>query len=100
MTNEEIKKIESAINFVDYCTPAETNEDVELAGIAIEALEKQVPKKVKKEFVTVNGCITCFETDVCPVCGNDFYIEDLGQTMYYSFCPDCGQALDWGENNE
>ena len=45
MTKEEIEKIETAINFVDYCTPAETNEDVELAGIAIEALEKQVPKK-------------------------------------------------------
>ena len=74
--------------------------DIEALQMAIQALEKQVPKKVKKEFVTVNGCITCFETDVCPVCGNDFYIEDLGQTMYYSFCPDCGQALDWGENNE
>lgn len=65
-------------------------------NLAIRAIDKQIPKKVKKEFVTVNGCITCFETDVCPVCGNDFYIEDLGQTMYYSFCPSCGQALDWG----
>ena len=71
--------------------------DIEALKTAMSALEKQVPKKVKKEFVTVNGCITCFETDVCPVCGNDFYIEDLGQTMYYSFCPDCGQALDWSE---
>ena len=74
--------------------------DLEALKMAVEALEKQVPKKVKKEFVTVNGCITCFETDVCPVCGNDFYIEDLGQTMYYSFCPDCGQALDWSETDD
>ena len=74
--------------------------DLEALKMAVEAPEKQVPKKVKKEFVTVNGCITCFETDVCPVCGNDFYIEDLGQTMYYSFCPDCGQALDWSETDD
>lgn len=75
-------------------------QDIEALKVGISALEKQVPKKVKREFITVNGCITCFETDVCPACGNDFYIEDLGQTMYYSFCPDCGQALDWSEENE
>ena len=76
-------------------------QDIEACKMGIQALEKQVPKKVKKEFVTVNGCITCFETDVCPVCGNDFYIEDLGQTMYYAFCPDCGQALDdWSDEDD
>ena len=75
-------------------------QDIEALKVGISALEKQVPKKVKREFVTVGGCITCFETDVCPVCGNDFYIEDLGQTMYYAFCPDCGQALDWSDENE
>lgn len=67
---------------------------------AIEALEKQIPKKVKKEFRTVGGAITSFETDVCPNCGMDFYIDDLGQTMYCDFCPDCGQALDWDDSNE
>ena len=75
-------------------------QDIEACKMGIQALEKQMPKKVKREFITVNGCITCFETDVCPACGNDFYIEDLGQTMYYSFCPDCGQALDWSDENE
>ena len=74
-------------------------QDIEALKVGISALEKWVPKKVKREFVTEGGCITCFETDVCPVCGNDFYIEDLGQTMYYSFCPDCGQALDWSDEN-
>ena len=74
-------------------------QDIEALKVGISALEKQVPKKVKREFVTEGGCITCFETVVCPVCGNDFYIEDLEQT-YYSFCPDCGQALDWSEEEE
>ena len=63
---------------------------------AIEALEKQVPKKVKREFRVIGEAITGFETDVCPICGMD----DLGQTMYCDFCPDCGQALDFGDSNE
>lgn len=75
-------------------------QDIAACKMGIQALEKRIPKKVKREFITENGCITCFETDVCPACGNDFYIEDLGQTMYYSFCPDCGQALDWSDENE
>lgn len=75
-------------------------QDIEALKVGIAALEKQVPKKVKIEFATEGGCITCFETDVCPACGKDFYIEDLGQTMYCSFCPDCGQALDWSDENE
>ena len=64
MTNEEIKKIEAAINFVDYCTPAETNEDVELAGIAIEALEKQIPKKPLGGFDTESG-----KRNIAPIAG-------------------------------
>ena len=93
MTNEEaIKILKAAISEVEWNYPLDYAIAIETAT---QALEKQIPKKVKREFVTEGGCITCFETDVCPVCGNYFYIEDLGQTMYYSFCPDCGQALDW-----
>ena len=80
MTNEEIKKIESAINFVDYCTPAETNEDVELAGIAIEALEKQIPRKVIRSIYNVR---------FCPICQGSVW-----QNRYESkYCFRCGQAL-------
>ncbi|MBQ2348857.1 MAG: hypothetical protein II388_10910 [Clostridia bacterium] len=82
MTNEEIKKIEFAINFVDYCTPAETNEDVELAGIAIEALEKQIPRKVIRSIYNVR---------FCPICQGSVW-----QNRYESkYCFRCGQALKW-----
>ena len=89
MTKEEIEKIETAINFVDYCTPAETNEDVELAGIAIEALEKQIPKEVIKTVSTVR-CSNCNKqlTNKGSLHGD------------YKFCKWCGQAIDWSENNE
>lgn len=77
-----------------------TKEDKEAIDIMINVGEKQIPKKVKKEFRTIGGAITCFETDICPNCEMDFYIDDLGQTMYCDFCPDCGQALDWGGEDE
>lgn len=68
--------------------------------IIYNALEKQIPKKVIREFKSIGGAITCFETSVCPICEMDFYIDDLGQTMYCDFCPDCGQALDWSDEDE
>ena len=49
---------------------------------AINALEKQIPKKIAKY-------------DVCPVCNNN-----QSTTWYYvgsSYCEICGQKLDWSE---
>ena len=50
--------------------------------MAINALEKQIPKKIAKY-------------DVCPVCNNN-----QSTTWYYvgsSYCEICGQKLDWDE---
>lgn len=87
----ELEKIEAAINFVDYCTPAETNEDVELAGIAIEALEKQIPKKPLAGIDFMGN-----EFRICCKCSA--IVKDGEWRANY--CPDCGQAIDWSENNE
>lgn len=54
----------------------------EALDMAIEALEKQIPEKVKIE----NGY---FE---CPYCQTDIEI-DKGK----SYCEVCGQALDWSD---
>lgn len=59
--------------------------DQNALAFAIKALEKQVPKEVKKAH---------FET-VCPACKSNLYIEDLNVVMIYDFCPDCGQRLEW-----
>jgi len=87
----ELEKIEAAINFVDYCTPAETNEDVELAGVAIEALEKQIPKKPLAGIDFMGN-----EFRICCKCSA--IVKDGEWRANY--CPDCGQAIDWSENNE
>ena len=49
---------------------------------AIEALEKQIPKKLKDD-----GWL------YCPICGRDVLMDK------FDYCPDCGQALDWSDNN-
>ena len=52
---------------------------------AIEALEKQIPKKVTKS--------------VCPSCKRIFLFRH-GEKRKGDYCDNCGQALDWSENND
>lgn len=61
--------------------------------MAIKALEKQIPKKPKmrhtKDFDGYND-------GWCPCCGK--YVQELEYDKKY--CQECGQKLDWGEENE
>lgn len=56
----------------------------ESIGIAIRALEKQIPKKPKKI-----DCIG-FDSLVCYECKKALY-------LYEPYCDNCGQAIDWGD---
>lgn len=52
----------------------------------VEAIEKQIPKKIKK---------TDGFGGRCPVCG--YYIAKIiYSSKGYKYCPECGQAIDWG----
>lgn len=53
--------------------------------MALEALEKQIPKKP-----IVNLWDEWCE---CPGCNGIVTFEEIK----YDFCPDCGQAIDWSE---
>lgn len=66
--------------------------DLEALKKAVEALEKQMPKR--------------FEIDewyprdrFCPRCFEDFTKTDARCRDYepWRYCPSCGQALDWSE---
>lgn len=65
--------------------------DKEALQTAITALEKQIPKKVIWKYSFYWAC--------CPNsnCGSNIYDKEKEK---FKFCPDCGQALDWSDENE
>ena len=84
MTESEAKVIlESEYKFHGACSVFG-----EALTMAINALEKQIPKKPMisyDERVKENWCS-------CGVCAFGFGWK---RTIHYKYCPDCGQKLDW-----
>ena len=69
---------------------------IEAIQIAIQALEKQIPKKPRKTD-SYRGVLKRVYAYVCPTCGNvclEKYINERQNTM---FCWNCGQKLDWSD---
>lgn len=66
-----------------YISPSIPKEQISLIeeyyNLAVEALEKQLPKKPE----LINNGIS-----VCQECGAKVF-------RHYDFCRDCGQKLDW-----
>lgn len=58
----------------------------ESIAMAIEALEKQIPKKP-----------TGNKMNCCPSCKALVGIHTDVINAKYNYCPKCGQALDWGD---
>lgn len=86
MTPEEaIKTIQVAVAEVEWNYPMDYSVAFETA---IEALEKQIPKKPIVEKDKVMFGIICGN---CPVCGSAVY------STANLFCNHCGQALDWSD---
>ena len=59
----------------------------EALDMAIEALEKQIPKKPISNSHDMFGIKCC----ICPVCHCHVY------STSNDFCHRCGQALDWSD---
>lgn len=87
MNNEEaIKLIKEAR---EDCTSGEDEPYKEAFGMAILAVEKQIPKK---------PIIEMWSPTYCPSCGEELS-ESIGDGYYQHFTSleicDCGQKLDW-----
>lgn len=82
--------LEEAIDFilnkiqidVRFCSDEDIEKTEAALKLAISALEKQIPKKLKDD-----GWL------YCPICGRDVLMDR------FDYCPNCGQALDWSDNN-
>ena len=71
-------------------------QDIEALKVGISALEKQVPKKVIWENAR-NGKIYDWDWACCPNCQTEICDEPFEEC---EFCSNCGQALDWSDENE
>lgn len=63
------------------------------AHMAIEALEKQVPKTPNYEGDGYSDGVLVHDTWICPCCGKKYEVD----CDDYKYCPECGQAIDWSE---
>lgn len=77
----------------DDCT--DTQKDyVEEIEFAIKALEKQIPIK------PIDVCTPVITWGLCPVCKGELNMLSRRPNRVFksnNFCPDCGQALDWSD---
>ena len=76
-------------------TPREANntainvlvDEIYAYEMAIEALDKQIPKKPVSKYKYRDG------ENVCPSCETENRCRIV--MFWEKFCPDCGQAIDW-----
>ena len=87
-------------NFTDqYGDMDDSSPYEEAVEIAKQAIEKQMPQKLKNEILQTNiqGYPYMDKCYICPLCGifrgnADYQPEKI---IKHKFCPNCGQALDW-----
>lgn len=82
MTNEEAYKW----IYVHFAPCGDETKQDEAVNVALKALEKQIPKKVR---ITTS-------TKRCSVCGRQ--LSGIGNIHpERNYCQRCGQAIDWEE---
>ena len=92
--NEAIETIKIAIADVEWNYPLDYSIAFETA---IEALEKQIPKKPRatEDYPHRLYCSNCYY----PFERNKSEIDLIREhfIVWNKYCPDCGQALDWSD---
>ena len=85
-----------ASNCYEDCQKCETQcSDFMVIEKAIEALEKQMPKKPKRTdaYPHRNYCPKCFFTFFYNGDNAEKWVGEL-----FNYCPECGQRVDWSDN--
>ena len=84
---------EKLCNNCDLCyAQGNTGEHIKSIEIAIQALEKQIPKKPIIKHINTSEEATEIEY-TCPVCGTNF----VELTPCREWCPYCGNKIYWSD---
>lgn len=99
---ERMRKMRNAYNATLRSLPQKTRERsdynnyVDAFLAAIEALEKQLPKRPRENGMS-DGLIKKTKYYTCQTCGNCLLTEMMNERQNTNYCWDCGQRLDWSE---
>lgn len=80
---------QEAIKIIKHGCIYRDKRGAEALTVAIEALEKQIPKKPIEDGYYDEPC-------VCPNCGSNV-INEADNDYQFNHCYHCGQALDWSD---
>lgn len=89
------KKALELLNDVEFSEKYQgVQEYTEMLIVCKEALEKQIPRKPLGKTDPMFGdiCIVCLN------CENTGIVNPFTHRVF-KHCPNCGQALDWSDNN-
>lgn len=96
---EAIKHIQGAYSLLlqSHVRAEDLIDYKEASGIAINAMQKQIPKKptYDGDGYAPDGSFVWDEW-ICPGCGTRYEVDFDD----YSYCPNCGQATDLSEEYE
>ena len=84
MTAQEIERIECAIRHIQTAVDV----DPWVVEIAVEAMEKQIPKKLIAEGDGYADGSMVYDSFYCPSC--DYCMEE---DEIEDYCPNCGQKI-------
>lgn len=95
---ENLKHIVSEIRFDTSVREIKQikRDKIKSIDMAIMALEKQIPNPVVYEGDGYADGVMVYDMAYCPVCDHAF--EEGCAGWKSKFCPNCGQALDWSED--
>ena len=103
MTESEVIKICNTIDFAaSFSNPLglslnTTKEELaESMRMAVQALKKQIVNKPTYEGDGYADGHLVYDTWICPCCEKRYEVD---YDNYY-YCPNCGQKLDWEDDDE